>query len=42
MSRAEYDGRGFESLYYLRCGFRPYFIFHVVVFGFWMTDLREK
>ena len=40
--RAEYDGRGFKCLFYLRCGFRPYLLFHVVVFGFRMTDLSEK
>ena len=40
--RAKYDGSGFECLFYLRCGFRPYLFFHVVVFGFRLTDLSEK
>ena len=38
----EYDGRGFECLFYLRCGFRPYLFFHVAVFGFRVTDLSES
>ena len=39
---AEFDGGGVECLFFLGCRFRSYLLFHVVVFGFWLTDLSEK
>ena len=39
---AKFDGGGVDCLYWLGCSFCSYLLIHVVLFGFWVTDLSKK
>ena len=38
----DFDGGGVDCLFNLGCRFYLYLLIHVVIFGFWVTDLSEK